>query len=84
MIKDEVEDYISTTYLINIKDKKIIGKQLISQCPDGEAPEYVIVNNQTFIISKDLSVSVFDKIYKKKNKLSITYQVNPDGSIKSK
>jgi len=62
MIKDEVEDYISTTYLINIKDKKIIGKQLISQCPDGEAPEDVIVDNQTFIISKDLSVSVFDKI----------------------
>lgn len=84
MIKDEIEDYISTTYLINIKNNKIIAKQLIGQNPDGEAPEDVDVSNQTFVINKDLSVSVFDIIYKKKNKLSITYLIKSDGSIKSK
>lgn len=84
MIRDEIEDYLSTTYLINVRDNKIIASQIISQSPDGEAPEDAIVPNQTFIVNKDVSVSVFDKIYKKKNKLSMTYIINPDGTIKAK
>lgn len=83
-IKDEMNDYILATYLINVKDNRIIANQLIGQNPDGEAPEDVDVSNQTFVINKDLSISVFDKIYKKKNELSMTYFIKPDGSIKSK
>lgn len=84
MIKDEQEDYLSSVYVINVKRHKIIASQIISQSPDGEAPEDAIVPNQTFVINKDLSISVFDKVYKKENKLSGVYVVNPDGTIKAK
>lgn len=43
-----------------------IANQLIGQNPDGEAPEDVHVSDKTFVINKDLSISVFDKIYKRK------------------
>ncbi|WP_409417016.1 hypothetical protein [Flavobacterium sp. PS2] len=83
IIRDEVQDYLSTTYLMNVRNNKIIANQLIGQYPDGEAPEDVYVSNQTYVINKDLSVSVFDKVYKKKNKLSAKYIVNSDGTIQA-
>lgn len=82
-IKDENTNYLLTFYLINVKDKKIIANQLIGQSIDGEAPENVTIINKTFIINKDLTVSVFDQIYKKKNKLSVKYKINSDGTVKS-
>ncbi|KFF09766.1 hypothetical protein [Flavobacterium hydatis] len=83
IIRDEVQDYLSTTYLMNVRDNKIIANQLIGQYPDGEAPEDVDIVSKTFIIDKGLIVSVFDKIYKKKNKLSAKYIVNSDGTIQT-
>lgn len=84
VIKDESEDYLLSYILMTVKDNKIISKQLIGQSIDGEAPENVNVIDKTFIINKDLSVSVFDKVYKKKNKLSIEYVINSDGTIGTK
>jgi len=82
-IKDESQDYLLTYILITVKDNKIIANQLIGQSIDGEAPEDVDVIDQTFVIDKDLTISVFDKIYKKKNKLSIKYVVNSDGKVQT-
>ncbi|MCV9926929.1 hypothetical protein OIU83_04670 [Flavobacterium sp. LS1R49] len=70
--------------MITVKDNKIISNQLIGQDIDGEAPEDVDIVNKTFVINKDLTVSVFDKVYKKKNKLSIKYIINSDGTIETK
>lgn len=80
-IRDENEDYLQKFFIINVKNNKIISSQEIGQSIDGEAPEDADVTDRTFIINNDLTVSVFDKIFKSKNKLYKSYKINPDGLI---
>jgi hypothetical protein len=80
-IRNDNQDYLLDTMIINIKNNTLIGKQLIAISIDGEAPEDVNVINKTFIIDKDLSISIYDKIHNIKNKLSDKFKINPDGTI---
>jgi hypothetical protein len=75
-IKDESKEYLLTLVLMTVNGDKIISNQLIGQGADGESPEDVV--NKTFVINKDLSVYIFDKLYGKKDKLSMKYVINND------
>lgn len=80
-IRDENEDYLQKFYLINIKNNEIIANQEIGQSIDGEAPEDFDENDKTFIVNKDLTISVFEKIYKKKSKLYKKYKISSNGLV---
>ena len=80
-IQDESEDYFQKYILINVKNDKIIANKEIGRIINGDAPEDSDTTDKTFIIDKDLTISVFDKIYKKKNKLSLKYRINSDGLL---
>ena len=80
-VQDESEDYFQKFILINVKENKIIANQEIGRSINGDAPEDSDTTDKTFVINKDLTILVFDKIYKKKNKLTIKYRMSSDGLL---
>lgn len=75
------EDFFYKTYLINVKNNTIIASQEIGRSVDGDVPEDVDVTGKTFIIDSDLTITIFDKVYNKKNKLSKKYKITSDGVV---
>jgi len=81
-IRDEKEEYFLDHLIINVKDQELISKRLIAIEADGEIPENVNYTAKSFVINKDLTISIFEmrfsKIYKKLNE---GYKITPDGKI---
>lgn len=82
-IRDENEDYFQKLFLINVKENKIVSSQEIARIIDGESPEDADVTEKTFIMDTDLTISIYNKVYQKKNKLSEKYKIAQDGKIVS-
>ncbi|URM36058.1 hypothetical protein [Flavobacterium anhuiense] len=81
-IRDEKEDYFLDHLILNVKGKELISKQLIAIEADGEVPEDANYTAKSFVINKDLTISIFEmrfsKIYKKLNE---GYKITPEGKI---
>lgn len=81
-IHDEKEDYFLNHLIINVKNEELISKQLIGIEPDGEVPEEGSYTAKSFVINKDLTISIFEikfsKIFKKLNE---SYKITADGKI---
>ncbi|RYJ37527.1 hypothetical protein NU08_3519 [Flavobacterium anhuiense] len=83
-IRDEKEDYFLDHLVINVKNQELISKQLIGIEADGEIQEDASYIAKSFVINKDLTISIFEirfsKIYKKLNE---NYRITTDGKILS-
>ncbi|KAF2082357.1 hypothetical protein [Flavobacterium sharifuzzamanii] len=81
-IRDEKEEYFLDHLIINVKDQELISKQLIAIEADEEIPENVNYTAKSFVVNKDLTISIFEmrfsKIYKKLNE---GYKITSDGKI---
>ncbi len=81
-IRDENQDYLLDRFIVNIKNQKLISKQLIGVEPDGEVPEDAIYTAKSFVLNKDLTINIFEvrfsKIYKK---LKEAYKITSEGEI---
>ncbi|MFK7004866.1 MULTISPECIES: hypothetical protein [Flavobacterium] len=81
-IRDENTDYLLNSMIISVGKGQLISEQLIGVQADGDIPENVNYINKSFILSKDLLITIFEMRFSKKyKKLNESYKINSDGKI---